>query len=254
MTTFLWVSVAVHLALAGGLAAGSELAPVLLSAYGVYHGIVAWGFVYPRSRLFGPNRSRLTTRERVVALTFDDGPHPSITPRVLEILHAYRAPATFFVIGKWTQRYPEIVRDVVARGHGLGNHTFGHSYLFWALRPGPLMREVRRAQDAIEAATGLTCRWFRAPVGIKSFLLHPILRRLGLNLVSWDVRHLDRKLVDRGRLTKRLRRRIVPGSILLLHDGHDRRPEGNPAVLEVLPCLLETLERLGYRCVPLAEG
>lgn len=246
---FLFITIAVHLALLFLLLGDRWLQTAILAAYGVYHGSIAWAVLYPRSRLFGPNRSRLDTQERVVALTFDDGPHPTVTPRLLAILRERGIQATFFLVGKWAERHPEIVRQIVADGHVLGNHSHEHSYLFWAYPPARLGRDVQRAQRILETTSGKPCRWFRGPVGMKNCFLHRVLKRQGLELVSWDVRFLDRKVRKGEDLTRRLRKRVVPGSILMLHDGHDRRPEGNPAVLECLPSVLTALDALGYRCV-----
>ena len=251
---FLWISVAMHAALLALLVRSRTLTLVVLAGYGIYHGFLAWGVLHPRSRLFGPNRSRLTTDERVVALTFDDGPHPDVTPRVLEILRASGVHATFFLVGKHVERHPDIVRRIAEEGHTLGCHSFDHSYLFWLLSAGRLMREVRASKAAVEAASGLPCRWFRAPVGMKNCFLQPVLARSGLELVSWDLRFLESRSGDRAGLDRRLQRRVSPGSILLLHDGHDRRAEGNPAVLEALPRVLSAIAAMGYRCVPLPRS
>jgi peptidoglycan/xylan/chitin deacetylase (PgdA/CDA1 family) len=246
-----WLTIATHLALAGLLLRIPALDVLILGQYVAYHAAMTWAFVHPRSRLFGPNLSHLPTRERVVALTFDDGPHPDVTPEVLAVLEAHGAKATFFLIGKWAERYPEQVRQIVAAGHVVGNHTFRHSYLFWANSPRRIREDVARAQDAILAAGAPRCRWFRAPVGIKNFFLHAALARLGLTLVSWDIRLPD--AAEREGLVRRLRGRITPGSIVLLHDGHDRRPEGRPAIVETLPLVLREIDAMGYRCVALGD-
>lgn len=248
---FLMVSVGAHLLLLLLLVGSPALSVGVLVLYASYHGLVAWGILHPRSRLFGPNRSRLSTTERVVALTFDDGPDPEVTPRVLELLRARGVRATFFLIGRSARRHPEIVRRIVAEGHAVGNHSDGHSYMFWALPPARLLRDVRGAQRAIEEASGGRCRWFRAPVGLKNCFLHSVLKRHGLDLVSWELRFLDRRPVDARRLAARVRRRVAAGSIVLLHDGHDRKPAGRPEVLAALPIVLNVLEEEGYRCVPL---
>lgn len=251
MTLFLAVTVAVHLALLGILAGIPALTAALLAGCAAYHACVAWGVLYPRSRLFGPNRWRLGTRERVVALTFDDGPHPEVTPRLLDLLRDLGVRATFFVIGRQAARHPEILRRMAAEGHTVGNHTQEHSYLFWALPPARVGREISLAQRAIESASGAACRHFRAPVGLKSPFQGPALRRAGLQQVSWELRFVDHARADPARLARRLRRRLRPGSVVLLHDGRDRDPAGNPAVLEALPGLLSALRSLGYRCEPL---
>lgn len=248
---FLIVSVGAHLLLLLLLVGSPALSMGVLVVYASYHGLVAWGVLHPRSRLFGPNRSRLSTTERVVALTFDDGPDPEVTPRVLALLRARGVRATFFLIGRSARRHPEIVRRIVAEGHAVGNHSDEHSYLFWALPPARLLRDVRVAQRAIEEACGAKCRWFRAPVGLKNCFLHSVLKRQGLELVSWRIRFLERRPVDPRRLAERLRRRVTAGSIVMLHDGHDRKPMGRTEVLDVLPVVLDVLEEAGYRCVPL---
>lgn len=250
---FPWVAAAVHVALLGLWLGSPAVTAALLGGYAALHAVVAWGVLHPRSRLFGPNLARLSTDARVVALTFDDGPHPSVTPQVLDVLRAERVRATFFLVGKWVVRHPELVRRIVEEGHEVGNHSYGHSYRFWALSPAKLEREIASTQVAIEAAAGVRCRWFRAPVGMKSPWLRRALDRHGLRLVSWDVRFLDRCPVDSDRLTRRLRRRVRAGSILVLHDGHDRKRVGNPSVVRCLPEIVAALRALGCACVPLSS-
>jgi peptidoglycan-N-acetylglucosamine deacetylase len=219
--------------------------------YVLYHGALAWGVLDPRSRLFGPNRSRLDTQERVIALTFDDGPHPTVTPRVLDLLRARNVRATFFVIGRFVENHQPLVRRIVDEGHALGNHSYRHSYLFWAQSRARLSEDVEHAQRAIAAASGTPCRHFRAPVGLKSWLLRGVLEHARLELVSWNIRLLGRARRNPEQLAHRLRRCLVPGSIVLLHDGHDRKEEGDPYVLTQLPIVLDVLDELGYRTVTL---
>jgi peptidoglycan/xylan/chitin deacetylase (PgdA/CDA1 family) len=248
---FIPVSIAIHLALVALLIGRPGLLLPVLGGYAAYHAVVAWGILHPRSRLFGPNLARLPTTEPIVLLTFDDGPHPDVTPRVLDLLRVHGARASFFLIGKWVEKYPDVVRRIVREGHTVGCHSDTHSYMFWALPPLRLLREVRRSRQAIETITGRPCLWFRAPVGLKNCFLSRVLAREGMRLVSWgiNVRGSDRPAADR--LSPRLAGRLRPGSILLLHDGHDRRPEGSPDVLGLLPGVLATLRTLGYRCEPL---
>ena len=248
---FVSLAVAAHLLLLLLFVRSPVLSASVIALYAGFHALAAWGVLHPRSRLFGPNLSRLATSERTVALTFDDGPHPEITPRVLDLLAERGVRATFFVIGRAARRHPEIVRRIVAEGHDVGNHTDEHSYLFWAHLPRRIERDVAGAQQAIESACGTRCRFFRAPVGLKNWFLHRVLRAHGLDLVSWRIRFLERGALDRERTAARLRRRLRPGSILLLHDGHDRRAEGRPETIAALPMVLDTLRDAGYRCVRL---
>jgi peptidoglycan/xylan/chitin deacetylase (PgdA/CDA1 family) len=248
---FVWVTLAVHVALTAIALGNPWVTGGVLGVYVVYHVVVAWGVLHPQSGVFGPNCRRMATSEPVVALTFDDGPHPEVTPRVLDILREHDARATFFLIGKWAERHPDIVRRIVAEGHQIGNHSWSHSYLFWAWSPRLLREDLERGQRVLRSLSGTPCRWFRAPVGMKAPWLSDVLERLGLRLVSWEVRFFTRGAADPARLARTLRRRLAPGSVLMLHDGHDRKPVGNPAVLDALPRLLESLSSLGYRCVSL---
>src|SRR5437660_6076073 len=104
------------------------------SAIAACAGVVAYAAVYPRAQIFGPTICR-TADPRKLAITFDDGPNPAMTPRLLDLLDQYNAKATFFVIGKFVQECPDLTREIHARGHVLGNHTQTHPNLFW-LRPG----------------------------------------------------------------------------------------------------------------------
>jgi peptidoglycan/xylan/chitin deacetylase (PgdA/CDA1 family) len=249
MKPLVLLAVLVHAALGAILLGIPALTAFVLAACLLFHAAMAWGVVHPRSRLFGPNRSRLDGPDPVVALTFDDGPHPDVTPRLLDLLKARGVRATFFVIGREAARHPDIVRRIAAEGHALGNHTQRHSYLFWALGPAALRREIEQAQQAIATASGVRCRLFRAPVGLKSPFEGRVLAALGLDLVSWEARFLDRA-ASPARLRRRLRR-VRPGSIILLHDGADRSAEGNPALLDLLPGLLDVIQARGLRCAAL---
>ena len=182
MRSFLLLTVVAHLSLFGILAGKPGLTAAILVGYACYHALIAWAIMNPRSRLFGPNRSHLETPEPVVSLTFDDGPHPDVTPRLLDLLRERGVRGTFFLIGREVERYPELVRRIVAEGHVLGNHTATHSSMFWAHSRVRLRHEIEAAQRAIEAAAGVRCRLFRAPVGLKNPWLSPELRRSGLEL------------------------------------------------------------------------
>lgn len=213
---------------------------------------------WPRSRLLGPNLRRLDPSRAGtdrVALTFDDGPDPGVTPRVLDLLDATSARATFFCIGRRAVAHPRLVEEIVARGHSVQNHTFGHSFAFAFYGPRRLGRELDRAQDVLGGLAGVTCRYFRAPAGARSPYLEPLLVRRGLELVSWTRRGFDAVSRDRERIVDRLVGGLAPGDILLLHDGRLRETPSSaePPVLEVLPRLLQVLERRGLRSIALTS-
>lgn len=214
--------------------------------------------LWPRSRSLGSNWTRLPAAAAArgeVAITIDDGPDPEVTPRVLELLAQQRARATFFCIGERALRHAPHVRACAAAGHGIENHSHRHRYTFSLLGPGGLRREIERAQDALACISGTPPRFFRAPAGLRSPLLDPVLQRLGLQLASWTRRGFDTVDADADAVLARLTRRLRAGDILLLHDGHAARGRaGTPVVLEVLPRLLQQLAQRSLKPVTLAEA
>ena len=214
--------------------------------------------LWPRSVLLGSNWTRLpevaVTRD-AVAITIDDGPHPEITPRVLELLEEHGALATFFCVGEKVRRYPEIAREIVHRGHAVENHSQRHVHNFSLMGPRGLMKEIGRAQESIAAATGLVPRFFRAPAGLRNPFLDPVLARLDLQLASWTRRGFDTVSRDAGAVLAKLTRHLGGGDILLLHDGQPgRHPEGRPIILDVLPRLLTAVSAAGLRPVTLRSA
>jgi len=214
--------------------------------------------LWPRSQSLGSNWVRLpgaAAARGEVAITIDDGPDPEVTPHLLEILAAHRARATFFCIGERVQRYPQLASACAAQGHAIENHSQHHRYVFPFLGPGRLRAELLGAQVSIERICGSRPRFFRAPAGLRNPLLDPVLQQLGLQLASWTRRGFDTVNADAGRVLARLTERLDAGDILLLHDGHAARTgQGQPVVLEVLPGLLELIERRGLRTVTLREA
>jgi peptidoglycan-N-acetylglucosamine deacetylase len=146
-------------------------------------GTTAYGAVYPRAQIFGSTICR-TNSPRKLAITFDDGPNPAITPKLLDLLHRYNAQATFFLIGKFARECPELVRETAARGHVLANHTNSHPNLFW-LGSAQIRDELQNCTDAISSAAGNAPRWFRPPYGIRNPWVVPDAEKLGLRTVMW---------------------------------------------------------------------
>jgi peptidoglycan/xylan/chitin deacetylase (PgdA/CDA1 family) len=220
--------------------------------------LIALGLV-PRSRVLGSNWIRRPGEQArgaggSVAITIDDGPDPQVTPRVLQILAEYGARATFFCIGTQAARFPALLGQCIAAGHAVENHGYGHDAHFSLLGPRHLRREIERAQRVITQASATLPRFFRAPAGLRSPWLDPVLQRLGLQLVSWTRRGFDTVSTDPARVLARLTRNLRAGDILLLHDGHAARGrDGEAVILEVLPRLLEELARRGLTAVTLRE-
>lgn len=249
------LTVAAHGVGAVTLAAAPERWAWVGTALLVNHVAIAAGAMLPRSRLLGPNLARLSASGDTVGLTFDDGPDPLLTPKVLDLLDQHRATATFFCIGSRVERFPEAAAAIVARGHTVANHSHTHPNAFGFYGPRGVQREVGSAQQAILAATGRRPTLFRAPVGIRGPFLEPCLAREGLRLVSWTRRGLDTLSRDPVAVAARLTRRVTSGDILLLHDsGGATDDAGRPVVLEALPRVLEALAARGLKARAIPEA
>ncbi|MEE8523623.1 MAG: polysaccharide deacetylase family protein [Thermoanaerobaculia bacterium] len=242
------LTVGAHAVAAATLALAPSTWPLVGGALIVNHALVCGAVVTPRSRWLGPNLSRLPPdRRHRVALTFDDGPDPRVTPAVLDLLDEYRARATFFCIGRRAEEHPELVAEAVARGHRVENHTYRHSKAFAFFGPRAQAFEVDRAQDVLESATGRRPSWFRAPAGFRNVWLDKILARRGLRLASWTRRGYDTFDHRPERVARRLLTGLSPGDVTLLHDGSAARDRnGRPVVLEVLPRLLDEIAAKGW--------
>lgn len=211
--------------------------------------------LWPRGGLIGRNWSRLpraATARGQIAISFDDGPDPLVTPGVLEILDRYGAKASFFCIGRRASAAPALCAELLRRGHSVENHSHHHAPGFACHGLGGFRRELAMAQAALTAASGRAPRFFRAPFGIRSPLLDPVLQGFGLELVSWTRRGYDTRSQDPTVICHRLTRGLAAGDILLLHDGNGARtPSGIPVVWEVLPRLLDRVAALGLEPVTL---
>jgi peptidoglycan-N-acetylglucosamine deacetylase len=218
------------------------------------HGLLLFASFWPRSRLMGANLRRLPPPcAGEVALSFDDGPDPEVTPKVLEIMAAHGARASFFCIGERAQAHPEIIKAIVAAGHRVENHSHRHLGYFALLLPNAMARDIARAQAVLTALAGQPPAYFRAPVGMRNPAVDLVLDAQGLRLVSWTRRGLDTVSRRPDRVLRRLTRGLAAGDILLLHDGASARDRaGAPIVLQVLPHLLQRLAQKGLAAVPIA--
>jgi peptidoglycan/xylan/chitin deacetylase (PgdA/CDA1 family) len=188
-----------------------------------------------------------------VSLTFDDGPDPDTTPRILELLRAQQHTATFFVIGEKVERHPELVRRIVAEGHALGLHSYDHDRLYALKSPEAVAGDVERTQRVIREATGITPTWLRPPIGQVSPNTGNGATAARVKLVAWSARGLDGvKGQQPARVAQRIIRQLRDGAVIMMHDAAER---GNfvPASLEALPLVQAAIRERGLRVVPLGE-
>lgn len=182
---------------------------------------------------------------RRVAITFDDGPSPTLTPRVLEVLRLHDAHATFFLLGTQVEKFPELAREIADAGHDVANHSLSHRS-FRSLFPSEITRELDRTDAAIVAATGRHPRFVRPPYGRFPDSTIALVRDRGGDLVLWSVDAGDWADAPPERIAAAVVDAARPGAIILLHDRE-------PATVRALPEILAGLRRRGLEPVSVAE-
>ncbi len=227
---------------------------VPLATLGAAVGAWAYGTYEPNSPLFGRAVGRGSRAERVVYLTFDDGPNPATTEPILETLAAAGVPAAFFLVGDHVRRFPDVARQVAGAGHGLGNHTYRHRKLHFA-GPKRIRDELDRTHALIVETTGRTPRGFRAPHGYRNPFVAPAARRLGYTVFGWTFGVWDSDArVSAQEIRRRVRAKLCPGAIVLLHDGDGYDPHGDRRrTADALPGIIDDARAAGYQFRPLAE-
>lgn len=215
--------------------------------------LMAWGVFNVNSSLWAPTLWQVPGVD-AVALTFDDGPDPEFTPRVLEILAREKVTATFFVVGERARRNPDLLREIDRQGHLIGNHSFSHAWnINFALHAG-LTREIDGCNAAIEAAIGKRPKFYRAPHGFKNPALGDVLGKLAMTCVGWQVRGFDAVRSDADAIASRLLLKARAGGILLLHDGSGLQgTQDRSATLAALPVIIGGLRARGLEFKRLDE-
>jgi peptidoglycan/xylan/chitin deacetylase (PgdA/CDA1 family) len=218
-----------------------------------YVGLVLASVFWLRLQVFVDAVTRGPDGAQGVALTFDDGPHPTWTPRVLEILRQRGATATFFVIGQKAEAHPEVVRALVRAGHAVELHSHAHDRLFSLRSTGRVRADLERGRAAIEALTGSRPTLFRPPIGHTSPPIARAVEALDLTVVGWTVSGHDGLASAHPRdVVTRLRSGLRDGAILALHDAPERG-DREPAAVRALPAVLDAIAAQGLDVVPLAR-
>jgi peptidoglycan-N-acetylglucosamine deacetylase len=216
-------------------------------------GIAAHGTWHRNSIVFGRVLTHLPGDEPVVSLTFDDGPNPRATPRILDVLRRERVRATFFVLGRHAERWPELVRRAALEGHQLGNHGYFHRKLH-RRTPAYVRDDLTRGTEQIVRASGVRPRHFRAPHGFRSPWVTPIASSLGQRTVGWSLGVWDSARPGADAIASRALEGMQAGSILLLHDGDGYDPDGDRLqTAEALPAIIEGLRGRGFRFTTLPD-
>jgi peptidoglycan/xylan/chitin deacetylase (PgdA/CDA1 family) len=215
-------------------------------AFAGYAGLITWGVLSPSLEMFAEVVWRGPEGARGVALTFDDGPHPTFTRSVLEELDRAGAKATFFVIGQKVAREPELLKEMAARGHLVGVHGDVHDRAFSFRSMRRVRNDLERAVDAVARATGERPRFYRPPVGQTNPRIARAAKELGLTIVGWSLRGRDGIRADPARVAARVIDGLRDGAIVLLHDAAERDDRA-PAAPEALPRILAAMRE---RAIP----
>jgi peptidoglycan/xylan/chitin deacetylase (PgdA/CDA1 family) len=216
---------------------------ILMVALGIiYLLLLVFGSVFVCSDFYVEAFCSAGTDEKIIALTFDDGPHPEITPRVLDMLLKHEIQAMFFVIGSNITDNQLIMERMVREGHVVGNHSFSHSTLFdlWSNRQ--MSEDIKKAENIIALATGKRPQWFRPPFGVTNPTVAVATHKMGLKVMGWSIRSLDTSIKNVEKIFNRIKKRWRPGGIILLHDTNER-------VVDVLEMTIVYAKKQGYKFV-----
>lgn len=182
---------------------------------------------------------------KLVALTFDDGPNDVVTPQILKILEKYDIKATFFMLAKSAEKYPEIAKLVAEQGHEIANHTISHPNLN-EVKKGRIKKEILQAQAKIEEITGEKPTLFRPPYGEYNKTVLQTAKKSEQKVIMWSVDTYDWRLKNRKKIVKEIKKQTVPGSIILMHDVHQTTADS-------LEAIIKQLQKSGYEFVTVSE-
>jgi peptidoglycan/xylan/chitin deacetylase (PgdA/CDA1 family) len=195
---------------------------------------------------------RVATREKVVALSFDDGPHPEFTPAIIALLERHNIPATFFLIGRHVRQHPQLAERLAAGPHEIANHTFSHRILPM-LSDHVVLQEIRHADQIIRDVTKRQPRLLRPPMGMFSGRVMDLIEGSGYTTVIGDVYPRDPNMPGRERILRRVMRRVQPGSIVILHDGGNTRRVDRSQTVWAVERIIESLVAQHYRFATVSE-
>ena len=230
------------------------IGPILGASVGAAAmGALALGAYHPNCSLFGPAIGRGRHRGSSLYLTFDDGPNPTATERIVETLAIERVPGAFFMVGAHVERHPDLARAVAGAGHEIGNHTQHHLKLH-SCGPGRISRELEECHRVIAGATGHSPRAFRAPHGYRNPFVTFAANRLGYTVFGWTFGVFDSACPGSEEIRRRVRKRLRPGAIILLHDGDGYDASaGRRQTADALPGIIRDARDAGYQFRPLGE-
>ena len=162
--------------------------------------------------------SNKAVKSNLVAITFDDGPHPEFTPKALELLKKYNAKATFFCVGKHIEAHPNVFNEIIKQGHTIGNHTYSHANNFGFFKTTKVTEELLKTNAVVKNSVGITLQLFRPAFGVTNPRIKTALKATKLQSIGWSVRSLDTTYKSPKSILKRTTKNLSKGDVILLHD------------------------------------
>ena len=212
----------------------------------IYKSLIIYGSATIQSNFFTNAFCNAVTSEKIVAITFDDGPNNKFTPKVLSTLAEFDAKATFFVIGKNINGNENIIKQIDSGGHILGNHTFSHSFFIDFKSANGFKEELNKTSDEVFKIMGKRMKLFRPPYGVTTPGIAKASRELSYNIIGWNIRSLDTTNDNEEIITARVLKQIKSGAILLFHDTSEK-------TINVLKQTLTFAKQNGYKIVSLQQ-
>ena len=185
------------------------------------------------------------TQEKVLSISFDAAWGRANTAEILNILDRYDVKTTFFLVGFWAEKHPDLVKDLVARGHEIGNHSATHPHMN-SLTRAQMQEELRRCSDLVQSITGTPTTLFRPPYGEYNDDVVRVSREMGYECVQWNVDSLDWKNLGKENMVRQCTKSVNPGDIVLFHND-------SKYILEALPEILEYYTQAGYKIIPVSQ-
>jgi peptidoglycan-N-acetylglucosamine deacetylase len=206
----------------------------------------------PKVMFLGKVIDRINSTDKVVALTFDDGPNGKYTEEVLNILDREGIKATFFLVGKNVEAYPEITREIMQRGHIIGNHSYTHPWKLPFETKQSILNEVHKTENSIYNIDSLHTTLFRPPHGIRSPWMLNVLKNEGYEVITWDDMTIDYTKVKSANIANTIIKKVRPGSIIVLHDGLNLNHKvSRENTVEALDIIIKELKKENYKFVTL---
>lgn len=208
----------------------------------IYAACIIYGSSVIQANFFAPAYCSADTTEKIIALSFDDGPNAEYTPQVLALLANYEATATFFVIGKHIHGNEALLKQIIVEGHSIGNHSYSHSFFIDFKNVQGFKEELTQTEELVFNAIGKRVKLFRPPYGVTTPNLAKAAKLLDYRIIGWNIRSLDTTKDSVEVITQRVQSQIKSGAIILLHDTSDK-------TIQVLEQTLNFAQTNGYEVV-----